>query len=124
MAAVVMKAAIVAAAIGGSLAVAEGLLLIVLGSLAGLAENPDGEVAMTDGYVVSALGAIVLAAVFVARRWPFVLPLASTFAAAVGFLIENALWVFAAAFLLAAAAFAVVSKRDELQFAKRSSKPS
>jgi hypothetical protein len=43
---------------------------------------------MTDGYVVSALGAIVLAAVFVARRWPFVLPLAGTFAAAVGFLIR------------------------------------
>jgi uncharacterized iron-regulated membrane protein len=37
----VMKAAIVAAIIGGTLAVVEGLLLIVLGSLAGLAENPE-----------------------------------------------------------------------------------
>jgi hypothetical protein len=35
--------------------------------------------------------------------------------AAIGFLIENALWVFAAAFLLAAAALAVISKRDELR---------
>jgi hypothetical protein len=61
-----MKAAIVAAAIGGIFAVVEGLLLIVLGSLAGLADNPEGEAAMTDSYVVLTLGAIVLAAVFVA----------------------------------------------------------
>ena len=44
-----MKAAIVAAAIGGTLAVAEGLLLIVLGSLGGLAENPDAEAVISDG---------------------------------------------------------------------------
>ena len=53
-----MKAAIVAAAIGGGLAVVEGLLLI-----------------------------------------------------------ENALWIFPAAFLVAAAALAVISKRRELRFA-------
>jgi hypothetical protein len=120
----VRKAAIVAAAIGGTLAAVEGLLLIVLGSLAGLAKNPEGEAAMTDGYVVLALGAIVLAAVFVARRWPFLLPVTSASAAAIGFLVENALWVFAAAFLLAAAALAVFSKRDELRSAHRNAKPS
>ena len=59
-----MKAAIVAATIGGTVAVVEGLLLIVLGSLARLAKNPEGEASMTDGYLVLALGAIVLAAVF------------------------------------------------------------
>lgn len=119
-----MKAAIVAAAIGGGLAVVEGLLLIVLGSLAGLAENREGEATVTDGYVVLALGAIVLMAVFVARRWPFVLAAASAATAAVGFLAENALWIFAAAFLIAAAAFAVISKRGELRFANRNAKPS
>jgi hypothetical protein len=119
-----MKAAIVAAAIGGSFAVVEGLLLVVLGSLAGLAENPEGEAAMTDGYVVVTLGAIVLTAVSVARRWPFLLPVASASTAAVGFLVENALWVFAAAFLLAAAVLAVISKRGELRFANRNAKPS
>lgn len=119
-----MKAAIVAAAIGGALAVVEGLLLIVLGSVAGLAENPAGEAAMTDGYVVLALGAIVLTAVLVARRWPFVIAVTTAAAAALGFLVENALWVFAAAFLLAAAALAVISKRGELRFANRQAKPS
>jgi hypothetical protein len=120
----VMKAAIVAAAIGGGLAVAEGLLLIVLGSLAGLAENPEGETAMTDGYLVLALGGIVLVAVFVARRRPFVLAGVSAAAAAVGFIVENALWVFAAAFLIASATLAVISKRGELRFANRNAKPS
>ena len=119
-----MKAAIVAAGIGGTLAVVEGLLLIVLGSLGGLAENPEGEPTMTDGYVVLALGAIVLTAVFVARQWPFVLAVATAATAAVGFLVENALWVFAAAFLLAAAALAAISKRGELRFASRNAKPS
>jgi hypothetical protein len=97
----------------------EGLLLIVLGSLAGLAENPEGETAMTDGYLVLALGGIVLVAVFVARRRPFVLAGVSVAAAAVGFLVENALWVFAAAFLIASATLAVISKRGELRFANR-----
>jgi hypothetical protein len=45
----VVRAAIVAAVIGSTLAVVEGLLLIVLGGLGGLAENPEGETAMTDG---------------------------------------------------------------------------
>jgi hypothetical protein len=106
-----MKAAIVVAAIGGGLALVEGLLLVVLGGLAGLAENPEGEPTMTDGYVVLALGGIVLAAVFAARRWPIVLAVACGSTAALGFLVENALWVFAAAFLLAAAALALISKR-------------
>jgi hypothetical protein len=119
-----MKAAVVAAAIGGTLAVVEGLLLVVLGSLGGLADNPEGEAAMTDGYVVLALGVIILMAVFVARRWPFVLAVTTAATAAVGFLVENALWVFAAAFLLAAAAFAVIAKRGELRFANRNAKPS
>jgi hypothetical protein len=114
-----MKAAIVAAATGGTLAVAEGLLLIVLGSLAGLAENPEGEAATTGGYVLLALGVIVLAAVFVARRWPFVLAATTAAAAALGFLVENALWVFAAAFLFAAAALGVISRRASLRFASR-----
>jgi hypothetical protein len=118
-----MKAAIVAAAIGGSLAVVEGLLLIVLGSLGGLAGNPEGEVAMTDGYIVLSLGAITLTALFAARRWPPVLPLATAATAAVGFLVENALWVFAAAFLFAAAGLAVVSKRGEPRVANRNAKP-
>lgn len=112
-----MKAAIVAAAIGGGLAVVEGLLLIVLGGLAGLAENRESEATVTGGFVVLGLGAIVLMAVFVARRRPFVLAAASVATAAVGFLIENALWIFPAAFLVAAAALAVISKRGELRFA-------
>jgi hypothetical protein len=119
-----MKAANVAATIGGVLAIVEGLLLIVFGSLAGLAENPEGEAAMTDGYLVLALGGLILVAVFAARRSPIVLAAVCASTAAVGFLVENALWVFAAAFLLAAAAFAVVSKRGELQFANRNTKPS
>ena len=119
-----MKAAIVAAAIGGTLAVVEGVLLIILGSLAGLARNPAGEPTMTDGYVVLALGAIVLTAAFVARRWPFVLAVATATTAAVGFLVENALWAVAAVFLLVAAAVAVISKRGELRFADRNAKPS
>jgi hypothetical protein len=119
-----MKAAIVAAAIGGTLAVVEALLLIVLGSLGGLAENPEGEATMTDGYVVLALGVIVLTAVFVGGRRPFVLAVATAASAAVGFLVENALWVFAAAFLLAAAALAVISTRGELRFADRNDRPS
>ncbi|HEX2344226.1 MAG TPA: hypothetical protein VHI98_27390 [Vicinamibacterales bacterium] len=41
----------------------EGLLLIVLGGLGGLADNPEAETAMTDGYVVLAFGATVLTAV-------------------------------------------------------------
>jgi len=63
-----MKAGIVAAAIGGTVAVVEGLLLIALGSLAGLANNPEGEAAMTDGYVSLAPGAIVLTASDSVRR--------------------------------------------------------
>jgi len=113
-----MKAAIVAAAIGGGLAVVQGLLLIVLGGLAGLAENRESGATVTGGFVVLALGAIVLMTVLVARRRPFVLVAASTATAAVGFLIENALWIFAAAFLVAAAAFAVISTRGELRFAR------
>jgi hypothetical protein len=119
-----MKAALVTATIGGTLAVVEGLMLLVLGSLAGLAENPKGEAAMNDGYVVIALGAIVLTAVFAARRWPFVLAVASGGTAAVGFLVDNALWVFAAVFLLAAAALVVISKRGDLRLASRSARPS
>ena len=118
-----MKAAIVAAAIGGTLAVLEGLLLIVLGSLAGLAENPESDAARTDGYVVLGLGALVLGAVFIARRWQLVLPVVSVSTAAVGFLVENALWVFTAAFLLASAALALISKRGELRFVNRNAKP-
>ena len=44
-------------------------------------------------------------------------------AAAIGFLVENALWVFAAAFLLSAAALAVISKRGELRLANQNAKP-
>jgi hypothetical protein len=113
------KAAIVAAVVGGILAVVEGLLLIVLGSLAGLAENPEGEGTRAGGYVVLALGSIVLIAVFAARRWPFVLAATTALVAAVGFLVENALWVFAAAFLFAAAAFNVIAKRVDLRGADR-----
>jgi hypothetical protein len=119
----VMKAALVTATIGGTLAVVEGLMLLVLGSLAGLAENPKGEAAMNDGYVVIALGAIVLTAVFAARRWPFVLAVASGGTAAVGFLVDNALWVFAAVFLLAAAALVVISKRGDLRLASEAPGP-
>jgi hypothetical protein len=119
-----MKAAVLVGAIGGTLAVVEGLLLIVLGSLAGLAENPEGESAMTGGYVVLALGVIILAVVFLARRRPFLLATTTAAAAAVGFLVENALWVFAAALLFAAAALGIVSKRGELRFANRNADPS
>lgn len=110
----VMKAAIIAAAIGGTLAVLEGLLLIFLGSLAGLAENPESEPARTDGYAVLGLGGLVLAAVFTARRSQLVLPAVCLSIAAIGFLVENALWVFPAAFLLAAAVLAVVSNHGEV----------
>jgi hypothetical protein len=119
----VVRAAIVAAVIGGTLALVEGLLLIVLGGLGGLAENPEGERAMTDGYVVLALGTIVLTAVFVARRWPLVLAVATGAAAGVGFLVENAYGVFAAA-LPSAAALAIVSKRGELRPNNRNATPS
>jgi hypothetical protein len=68
----------------------EGLLLIVLGGLGGLADNPEAETAMTDGYVVLAFGATVLTAVFVARRWPLVLAVATAATAGVGFLVKNA----------------------------------
>jgi hypothetical protein len=68
-----MKAATVVAGIGGVLAAVGGLLLIALGSLAGLAENPEGEATRTGGWIVLTLGALILTAVFVARRWPFVL---------------------------------------------------
>lgn len=102
----------------------EGLLLILLGSLAGLAENSEGDTATTDGYVVLALGAIVLAAVLVARRRPFVLAAVTAVAAAVGFLVDNALWVFAAAFLLAAALAVISMRGDERRLATRDSMPS
>jgi hypothetical protein len=118
-----MRAANVAAAVGGTLAVVEGLLLIVLGGLGGLAGNPEGQPTMTDGYIVLALGVIALAAVFVARRSPVVLAVAATATAAAGFLVENALWVFAAGFLLAASALAVISKR-RTRFAGGNTKPS
>jgi hypothetical protein len=118
-----MKAAIVAATIGGALAIIEGLLLIVLGSLAGLAENPDSEAARTDGFLVLALGGIILVAVLTARRWPIVIAAACASTAAIGFLIENALWIFAAACLVAAAALAVISKRGELRLAKNARPP-
>ena len=114
-----MKAAIVAAAIGGVLAVVEGFLLIVLGGLAGLAENRESEATMTGGFVVVALGAIVIMAVFVARRRPFVLAAATVATAAAGFLIENALWIFPAGFLLAAAALAVEAKGTAFRQSQR-----
>ena len=112
-------AAIVAAAIGGCLAVVEGVLLIVLGSVAGLAENPEGDAAMTDGYVVLALVVIVMTTVFFARRRPLVLAVTTAVTAAGGFLVENALWIFAAVFLFAAAALTIVSRRGELRSARR-----
>lgn len=108
-----------AAAIGGALAVTEGLLLIVLGSLAGLAENPEGETARRDGYVVLTLGAIVLTAVFVTRRRPLLLAGTTAVVAALGFLVENALWIFTAGFLFAAAALVVIAQRGNLRFADR-----
>jgi len=114
-----MRAATVAAAIGGALATVEGLLLIVLGSLGGLAENREGEAAMTDGLIVLGLGAIALATAFVARRSPLVLGAATAATAAAGFLVENALWIFAAAFLLAAAALGVIGRRTDPRFPSR-----
>ena len=118
-----MKAAIVVAGIGGVLAAVEGLLLIALGSLAGLAENPEGEATSTGGWVVLAVGALILTAVFVARRRPLVLAGTTAAAAVAGFFVENPLWVFAAAFLLAAAALAVISKRGGLSVANRNATP-
>jgi hypothetical protein len=115
----VMTAALVASTIGGALAVVEGLLQIVLGSLAGLAENPEGETAASGGYAVFALGAIVLPAVFLTRRRPLLLASATAAAAALGFLVENALWIFAAGFLLATAAFAIIAQRGDPRTADR-----
>jgi len=43
--------------------------------------------------------------------------------AAVGFLVENPLWIFAAAFLFAAAALGVISKRGDRRFANRKADP-
>jgi hypothetical protein len=119
-----MKAAMVSAAIGGTLAAAEGLLLVLLGGLAGLAENREGEAARSDGYMVLALAAIVLTAAFAARGRPFLLAAASAVSAAAGFLVDNPLWIFAAVFLIAAAVLAVISRRDALRFANRGAKPS
>ena len=115
----VRNAAVVSAAIGATLAVVEGVLMIALGSLGGLADNPEGEAALTGGYVVLALGAVVLAFVFVARGRPLVLALVTALAAAIGFGVENALWIFVAVFLFAAAAFAVISRRGEHRLANR-----
>jgi hypothetical protein len=115
----VMTAALVASTIGGALAVVEGLLQIVLGSLAGLAENPEGETAASGGYAVFALGAIVLPAVVLTRRRPLLLASATAAAAALGFLVENALWIFAAGFLLATAAFAIIAQRGDPRTADR-----
>jgi hypothetical protein len=115
----VLKASIVASTIGGGLAVVEGLLLIVLGNLADLAENPAGETAIRDGYVALALGVIVLTAVFVTRRRPLLLAAATAAAAALGFLVENALWIFAAGFLFAAAALGIMAHRSDLRSAGR-----
>jgi hypothetical protein len=115
----VMTAALVASTIGGALAVVEGLLQIVLGSLAGLAENPEGETAASGGYAVFALDAIVLPAVFLTRRRPLLLASATAAAAALGFLVENALWIFAAGFLLATAAFAIIAQRGDPRTADR-----
>jgi hypothetical protein len=114
----------VAAAIGGALAVVEGLLLIALGSLGGLAENPEGKTTAAGGYVALGLGAIVLTAAFVARRWPFVIAVLTAAAALVGFLVENALWAFAAALLVAAAALAAISKRGDPRLTSRNTRPS
>jgi hypothetical protein len=116
----VKKAAVVAAAIGGCLAVVEGLLLIVLGGLAGLAKNQDGETAMADGYVVLALGIIVPAAPFFAPRSPLVLAVTTAVSVVLGFVAENALRVFAAAMLFAAAALAIVPTLGELRSSSRS----
>ena len=111
----VRKAAIVASVIGGTVAVVEGLLLIVLGSLAGLARNPDGEAAVTDGLIVLGLGLVVLTTLLVARRSLLVLAITTAAAAGAGFLVENALWTFVAAFLLVAAALAVISQRADVR---------
>ena len=92
----------------------EGLLLIVLSSLAGLAQNLDGEAAMTDGFVLG-LGVVVLATVLVARRSLLVLTITTAAAAGAGFLVENALWIFAAAFLLAGAALGFIARHRALR---------
>jgi hypothetical protein len=47
---------------------------------------------------------------------PVLLAATSAAAAAVGFLVENALWIFAAAFLFAAAALGVVASWGNLRF--------
>jgi hypothetical protein len=119
-----MRTAIVSATIGGTLAVIEGFLLIVLGGLAGLADNPEGDTAAASGYVVLALGAVVLTAAFVTRGRPFLLATTTVLTAAAGFLVENALWLFAAIFLFGAAALALASMRADSRVADRSAGPS
>ena len=86
--------------------------------------DPEGEAASTEGYILLALGAIVLTAVFVGRRWPFVLAVTTGATAVIGFFVESVLWAFAAAFLLAATALVVISRCGELGFANRGAKPS
>ena len=103
------RAAYVSAGIGGAVAVVEGLLLIALGSLAGLADNPEGEPAMTDGFVVLAIGGLVLATVFAARQRVLLLASATAAGGVIGFVVENPLWIFAAVFLFVAAALALIS---------------
>ena len=58
----------VALILGGTLIAAWALLMIGLGALGGLADNPAGPELMEDGYVVLAVGGLALAAGFVARR--------------------------------------------------------
>ena len=54
--------------LGGTLTASWALLMIGLGALGGLADNPSGPELMEDGYVVLALAGLALAAGFITRR--------------------------------------------------------
>jgi hypothetical protein len=106
-----LKAAVICGLIGGAVAIAFGILFIVLGGLAGLAENPDGQDAVDVGRVLLLLGLVAVAGVFAARNRPVWLAAIVVVVAALGFLVDRVLWPFVAAILAATAALSLLSLR-------------
>jgi hypothetical protein len=107
----VRRAATVTGTVGGVLATLEGLLLLTLGGLSGLAENDEAGSAIRAGRITLVLGIVVLGGIGLERRNPIVIAAICGGSAAVGFLGYAPLWVFAAAPLAAAAILALLSLR-------------
>jgi hypothetical protein len=108
---VLLKAAVICGLIGGALAIAVGMLSIVLGGLAGLAENPGGQDAVNSGQALLLLGLVAVAGVFAARARPVWLAAIVVVVAGLGLLVDRVLWPFVAAMLAATAALSLLSLR-------------